>query len=87
MRRGKVLQQNARQEIDGARHITDTEEISKRLILAWDCVKQIQDKVRDGASIALVSCPEWMTLCLFYQLIEKHEALQQATQEAGDKKQ
>lgn len=55
VRRGKVLQQNARQEIDSVRHITDTEEISKRLILAWDCVKQIQDKVRGGCVRSFVS--------------------------------
>ncbi|DAZ97258.1 TPA: hypothetical protein N0F65_009309 [Lagenidium giganteum] len=40
-----VLRKNARSEIENARHETDSETISKRIIIGWDCVAQVQQKM------------------------------------------
>uniref|UniRef100_K3WW08 Complex 1 LYR protein domain-containing protein n=1 Tax=Globisporangium ultimum (strain ATCC 200006 / CBS 805.95 / DAOM BR144) TaxID=431595 RepID=K3WW08_GLOUD len=43
----KVLQKNARMEIEGARYETDRETISKRLIVGWECVKEVRVKFEE----------------------------------------
>lgn len=41
---GKVLQQSARREIEQNKNLTDREEISRLLLVGWNCLSEIQEK-------------------------------------------
>ncbi|TYZ57459.1 hypothetical protein PybrP1_010847 [[Pythium] brassicae (nom. inval.)] len=45
-----LLQKNARMEIEGARYETDREVISQRLIVGWECVKEVRLKFQEKHS-------------------------------------
>ncbi|GAB9469163.1 hypothetical protein Gpo141_00006451 [Globisporangium polare] len=45
-----VLKKNARLEIEGARYETDRETISKRIIVGWECVKEVRTKFQEKQS-------------------------------------
>ncbi|EQC39303.1 hypothetical protein SDRG_03508 [Saprolegnia diclina VS20] len=45
----KILRENARKEIELARHETNTENIARMLVVGWDCLHQVQSKMAEKA--------------------------------------
>jgi hypothetical protein len=43
--RANVLKKNARQEIENAREEKNQEQIARMILMGWDCVSQIQQKM------------------------------------------
>ncbi|ETV67437.1 hypothetical protein H257_16319 [Aphanomyces astaci] len=45
----KILQANARMEIEQSRHDTDSELIARKVLAGWECLQQVQEKMADKA--------------------------------------
>ncbi|OQR91960.1 hypothetical protein THRCLA_22421 [Thraustotheca clavata] len=45
----KVLQKNARKEIEQCRHETNSETIARQIAVGWDCLHQVQNKMAKKA--------------------------------------